>query len=241
MKLSINILTWNTLPTLKETLAILSEELAGKSAEIIIVDNGSIDGCQDFATIKNPVNLGISKAKNQGVDASKGEYIMLIDGDIVPVPNSINMLENYLDVNPACLALGFLPNKFSNVRNSQRPGSHENYCYKLDPVMQHRGHCIYYGIYRREVFEKIRFDEAYGPGYGYEDLDSYMQMEAKGITQWAAGMNSLQGKYFHAINSSINNKNCLGFEEYMRSSMKRSQIFQNKWSKRTVHAGVGTS
>jgi glycosyltransferase involved in cell wall biosynthesis len=229
-------LTWNTFKTLHETLHILKEELIGIDAEVIIVDNGSTDGCENFATIKNPTNLGISKAKNQGIDASKGEYIFLIDGDVVPVPNSIVMLVKYLDENPGCKALGFLPNKFSNVKNQHRGQYHESYCHKLDPIIEHRGHCIYYGIYRREVFEKIRFDEQYGPGYGYEDLDSYMQMEAKGIVQWAAGMNSLNGKYFHAINSSINNKNCLGFEEYMRSSMKRSQIFQNKWSKRTVHA-----
>lgn len=232
MKISINILTWNTLPYTEKALEVINRDLAGQDFEIIIVDNGSIDGCEKIATIANPINLGISKAKNQGIDRSKGEYIMLLDGDIIPVPNSINLFVQHLDENPSCMALGFLPNKFSNNAN----GGHETYCSKLDPIIQHQGHCIYYGIYRREVFDKIRFDEQYGPGYGYEDLDSYMQMEANGIIQWAAGVNSLEGKYFHAINSSINNKNCLGFEEYMRSSMKRSQIFQNKWSKRTVHA-----
>jgi len=236
VKLSINILTWNTLPTLNATLEILKQELMGKKAEIIIVDNGSIDGCQDLATIKNPTNLGISKGKNQGVDASKGEYIFLIDGDVIPVPNSINMLENYLDTHPECKAIGFFPDKFTNRKNTFRNEHHESYCSKLDPVRIHHGHCIYYGIYRREVFEKIRFDESYGPGYGYEDLDSWMQMQAKGIDQWAAGMNTLIGKYYHAINSSVNNPNCLGHVEYMKSSMARSQIFKKKWQKATVHA-----
>jgi glycosyltransferase involved in cell wall biosynthesis len=225
VKLSVNILTWNTLKTLHETIHILKNELRDIDSELIIVDNGSIDGCQDYATIKNPKNLGISKGKNQGIDISQGDYILLIDGDVVPVPNSIKLLVKHLDENPDCMAIGFLPNKFSNNIN----GGHETFCHKLDPIMQHRGHCIYYGIYRKEVFQHIRFDEEYGVGYGYEDLDSYMQMEAKGIKQWVAGMNKLEGKYFHAINSSINNKNCLGFEEYMRSSMKRSQIFKKKW------------
>ena len=234
MKLSVNILTWNTFDTLEETLEVLKTELQGMDAETIIVDNGSIDGCQDLATIKNPENLGISKAKNQGVDASRGEYILLLDGDVVPVPNSIRLLVKYLDENPQCMALGFLPNKFSNMRNNEMSKRHEEFCYKLDPIIRHRGHCIYYGIYRREVFDKIRFDESFGVGYGYEDLDSYMQMEAAGIEQWAAGINHADGKYYHKINSSINNKDCLGFEEYMKTSMKRSQIFKRKWEKVSV-------
>lgn len=225
LKISVNILTWNTYPTTKMALDVIKEELKDIEHEIIIVDNGSIDECKDIATIRNEKNLGISKGKNQGVDMSLGEYIFLLDGDIVPVPNSIRLMIKHLDENPDRMAIGVYPNKFCNKLN----GDFEKFCHKLEPIEQHRGHCIYYGLYRREVFEHIRFDEAYGPGYGYEDLDSYMQMEAKGIAQYVAGINHSSGKYLHMINSSINNKNCLGFEEYMRSSMKRSLIFKSKW------------
>lgn len=236
MKLSVNILTWNTLKILLETMLVLKDELSGMDAEIIVVDNGSIDGTREWMELKDKIpvkikyirnekNLGISKGKNQGVDASQGDYIMLIDGDIIPVPNSIRLLVKHLDENQDCQALGFLPNKFSLNRN----GDHERICTKLDPIIKHRGHCIYYGIYRREVFKSIRFDESYGVGYGWEDLDSYMQMEHQGITQWAAGINHLSGKYYHAMNSSINNKDCLGFEKYMESSNQRGKIFKSKW------------
>ena len=226
MKLSVNILTWNTVKTLVETIAILKQELDGMDAEVIIVDNGSTDGCQDFATIKNPVNLGISKGKNQGIDASSGDYICLIDGDIVPVVNSIRCLVDHLDANSDCQAIGFYPNKFTTEKNRNGAVNHETFCHKLEPVEEYRGHCIYYGMYRREVFEKVRFDEEYGPGYGYEDIDSYMQMEALGIKQYVAGINHKCGKYYHAINSSIRNA---GFEWYMETQMKRSKIFKRKW------------
>ena len=232
MILSVNILTWNTINPLRATLKVLEQELEGIESEIIIVDNGSKDGCQDLATIKNPVNLGISKGKNQGVDASRGEFIMMVDGDVVPVPNSIRCLLAYMELNPECDAIGFLPDKF--CQHPIKEGGHkchEEYCEKLEPVKVHNGHCIYYGMYRRRVFDKVRFDEQYGVGYGYEDLDSWMQMQQHGIIQYAAGINHLCGKYFHAINSSINNKDCLGFEEYMRTSMKRSQIFKKKWER----------
>lgn len=231
LKISINILTWNTLPTTEMTLETLKSEMIGIDHEIIMVDNGSIDGCQDLATIKNPTNLGISKGKNQGIDASKGEFIFLIDGDVVPVPNSIRLMLKHMEANPGCMALGVAPDKFcNNVR-----GEYERFCAKLDPIREHFGHCIYYGMYRREIFQTIRFDEQYGVGYGYEDLDTFMQMERAGIKQWVAGINHEAGKYLHMINSSINNKNCLGFPLYMKSSVERSQIFKKKWDRHVVH------
>lgn len=233
MKLSVNILTWNTFKTLHETLHLLSHDLKGIDHEIIIVDNGSNDGCEKFATVRNEVNLGISKGKNQGIDCSSGEYILLLDGDIVPVPNSIRCLLDCLDASPSIDAIGFAPNKFAN-----RKGDEEGYCNKLDPIEVHRGHCVYFGMYRRSVwFERgVRFDEKYGVGYGYEDLDTFMQMESKGIKQYIAGINHRSGKYYHEINSSIRQ---MGFEEYMRSSMKRSIIFKTKWEKaHVVHSAA---
>lgn len=227
MKVSVNILTWNTVKTLRETLHLLKSELEGIDSEIIVVDNGSNDGCQELATIKNEKNLGISKGKNQGIDASSGDYICLIDGDIVPVPNSIRCLIKHLDGNPDCDAIGFLPNKFSTQKNKYGKEFHETFCEKLDPVEEYSGHCIYYGIYRRSVFERgVRFDENYGVGYGYEDLDSYMQMQKLGIKQWVAGINHKCGKYYHEINSSIRQ---MGFEKYMETCKDRGVYFKQKW------------
>jgi GT2 family glycosyltransferase len=228
MKLSVNILTWNTARTLVETLQILKNDLKDIEHEIIIVDNGSNDGCQDMATIKNKENLGISKGKNQGIGVSNGDYILLLDGDIVPVVNSINCLVDWLDSNTACEAIGFFPNKFTQERNRNGQKNHEEYCHKLDPVEEHQGHCVYFGMYKRSVFDKgVMFDEQYGVGYGYEDLDFYMQMKQRGIKQWTAGINHKCGKYFHAINSSIKQ---MGYEKYMSSSLQRSKIFKQKWT-----------
>ena len=239
MKISVNILCWNTVKTLIETLKIVSEDLKHISSEIIVVDNGSNDGTREVMEemvklngnpsikyIVNSTNLGISKGKNQGIDASTGDYIMLVDGDIVPVPNSINCLSNYLDNHPDDMAIGFLPNKFTNAKNKNGAINHEVRCNILDPIEEHKGHCVYYGMYRREVWDKIHFDETFGVGYGYEDLDTYMQMEKLGIKQLVAGINFKCGKYYHEINSSIRQ---MGFEKYMSTSMQRSKVFKSKW------------
>ena len=233
MKLSVNILTWNTFDTLRETMRVLRKELLDIDSEIIIVDNGSDDGCELLATIANPENLGISKGKNQGVDASKGEYIMLIDGDVVPVPNSIKLLLAYMDQHPEIDALGFHPNKWSNQRNKHKEIYHEVWCDKLVDVQPARGHCCYYGMYRRSVFERgARFDERYGVGYGYEDLDHFMEMKSRGIVQYVCHINHPGGKYFHAINSSIR---VMGRQAYEKSNEERGRMFIAKWG--DVHVG----
>ena len=225
MKLSINILSWNTYATLHETLHVLIKELRGIDSEVIIVDNGSTDGCERLATIRNGENLGISKGKNQGIDTSKGDYILLLDGDIIPVPNSIVCLVAYLDAHPECQAIGFLPNKFTNRKEEA-----EERCENLEPVERYYGHCIYYGLYRRELFDKIKFDEQYGPGYGWEDLDFFMQMQSNGISQWVAGINHSAGRYYHQINSSLK-KDCLGSQMNIETVNERKEIFDRKWEK----------
>lgn len=283
MKLSINILTWNTWKWTHETIHVLSKELKDVDAELIIVDNGSTDGGESVATIANGRNLGISKGKNQGIEVSRGEYILLLDGDIIPPPGTVTCMMNMLEAHPEMHALGVLGNKFSSQRNKgeefdrNHEEHHEWRCRELVNIQPQRGHCVYFGMYRRTVFDVVRFDENYDKvcrlpagewdrivvehagdikaaggienfitimavpedwkfigGYGWEDFDTYMQMEKAGIVQYTAGINHPAGKYFHAINSSFNPRpgsavKCMAFREYMTSSAKRNLYFKAKW------------
>ncbi len=63
-----------------------------KIIELIIIDNGSNDNTADYLsrltnenikTIFNNQNLGLAHARNQGISASKGEYILFVDDDNV--------------------------------------------------------------------------------------------------------------------------------------------------------------
>lgn len=224
------------------TLDMLKDDLKDIDHEIVIVDNGSTDdslmllstrysviGCDHLNVIYNNENEGISVGKNQGIRKCRGDYILLLDADVFPVPNSIPLMVEFLDNNPGRQTIGVYPNKWAKdfARDC------EKICKVLfEPKVQEHRACIFYGLYRREVFEKVMLDEG-GPfgcqGYGWEDLDFNKQMQAAGINQWVAGINKVNGRYYHNCNSSFRNKGCMTQEEYAKTSKEREGYYREKW------------
>ena len=231
-EIDIAILAWNNIDTIDECIGSVIDEFkdAGISWGIHVVDNGSTDGTQKYGTIKNEKNLGISKGKNQCIDACASKYIFLLDGDIIVVPNSIRLLLNYIKEYEEVKAIGFIAQQWSNQRNRNGQKHHETYCNSLHDVREEQRASIFYGIYDRGIFDNgLRFDEGgvFGEvGYGWEDHDFYEQMRSRGIKQYVAHVNHAGGKYYHAINSSIR---AMGREEYIRTSKLRAEYFRSKW------------
>ena len=66
--------------------------------ELILVDNASVDGTADYVgglpatLIRNDTNLGCAKAWNQGIRASRGEAIGILNNDIVVTPGIANLI-----------------------------------------------------------------------------------------------------------------------------------------------------
>ena len=73
-----------------------------RDIELILVDDGSTDAspsiCDQYAGIDSrvrvihKVNQGVSEARNTGLDAAEGDFIMFVDGDDVIHPNMIQVL-----------------------------------------------------------------------------------------------------------------------------------------------------
>ena len=90
INLSIIIVTFNSLPVLKECLAHLKEAVKRINYELIIVDNNSTDNSPseaknfkpDIRLIVNRKNLGFASACNQGAKESKGEYLLFVNPDV---------------------------------------------------------------------------------------------------------------------------------------------------------------
>lgn len=60
--------------------------------ELIVVDNGSTDGTERYATIKNKFNVGFAPANNQGVKIARGEYILLLNNDTKVPRNFLTLM-----------------------------------------------------------------------------------------------------------------------------------------------------
>lgn len=91
IRLSIIIVNWNTKTLLKQCLDSIFSQLARDEFEVIVVDNASSDGSdlmvkEDFRLVRlisNEENKGFSKANNQGMRISVGEYILLLNSDTI--------------------------------------------------------------------------------------------------------------------------------------------------------------
>src|SRR3989344_4137683 len=96
---SIIIVNWNGGEVFRNCLKTL-KALKFSDYELIIVDNGSSDGTQELANIKNKNNLGFANGNNQGYEKSRGKYVWLLNNDTLVKPDILTKLVKYLDQNP---------------------------------------------------------------------------------------------------------------------------------------------
>jgi len=111
-KISIIVLNWNGKKFLKNCLDSL-QKITYSHLEIIVVDNNSTDGSQEFVKtnyqkvilIENKKNYGYAKGNNIGFKASAGDYILILNNDTIVTPNFLVPLIKESENNPtiACL------------------------------------------------------------------------------------------------------------------------------------------
>jgi len=165
------------------------QRLPDQAGEIIVVDNGSSDGTAEYLkgrnvrVITNSVNLGCAKAWNQGVRASKGDVIGILNNDIVVTQGWLGALLAFME-RTACAI----------VSPAMREGPLD---YELDRYASEfttacgsatrsgfLGPCMFV---RRAVFDSVGlFDEAFAYG-GCEDIDFLWRAEEAGFTASVTG------------------------------------------------------
>lgn len=115
MDLSIIIVHYKTLELSSNCLdSILKSNLKDIEYEIIVIDNASNDGSiekiemafPEVKIIRNVDNLGFSKANNQGIRASTGDTILLLNSDTVVEFNSLRESLRFLNKHTNIGALG---------------------------------------------------------------------------------------------------------------------------------------
>jgi GT2 family glycosyltransferase len=105
--ISVVIPTWSALRFLPACLSALRAQLTPQD-EIILVDNNSRDRAGDWArshaldvqVISLPENLGFAGGTNAGIQASRGELLLLINDDALAEPGCVDALWQALHNNP---------------------------------------------------------------------------------------------------------------------------------------------
>lgn len=114
MKLSIVVVNYNVTHFLEQCLHSVYKALSNINAEVFVVDNDSVDGScvmvrQKFPQvilIENKENVGFSRANNQAIRQSKGEYILLLNPDTVVEEDTFYKVIAFMEAHPDAGGLG---------------------------------------------------------------------------------------------------------------------------------------
>lgn len=111
---SIIIVAWNVRELLHNCLKSVYDETKGIDFEVIYVDNASQDGSIEMVKkqfpevriIENDENKGFIVANNQGIEISKGRYVLLLNSDTVILDNAIAKTVKFADEHPEAAVVG---------------------------------------------------------------------------------------------------------------------------------------
>ena len=114
MELSTVIVNYRSRIPLLECVASFEVDAAGVEHEVVVVDNDPAGGTlEELARrfpkargIANAENVGFAKAVNQGIAATTGEYVMIVNPDCFVERGSVAALLGYLRANPRTGVVG---------------------------------------------------------------------------------------------------------------------------------------
>jgi glycosyltransferase involved in cell wall biosynthesis len=184
---TIAISTYNSEVTMGDVLnSLLQQYYPLKLIEVVVVDGNSIDGTvnkvrefigkhgnefYDFKLIIHDRNYGASKARNDGIRSARGNYIVILDSDVVLPPTAISNMVSFLESKPdvGCVQL-LLEEDMPDVTTKWR--YEVNFGRTREDLA-----CTASAMIRREVIEKAGlYDESMGPPF---TVDEYLEFCAR--------------------------------------------------------------
>jgi GT2 family glycosyltransferase len=108
------VIVYNGIEFLPECLRTLTEDLKFTSHELILVDNGSMDGSAEYikqhypqvTLVENGANLGFAPAVNIGLEKAHGEYLYILNQDLRFRPGTARTLLERLKTEPELGMIG---------------------------------------------------------------------------------------------------------------------------------------
>lgn len=114
VRISVVIVNYNVEYFLEQCLNSVFDALKNVNGEVFVVDNNSIDGSVEMVRTKFPQvnliankdNVGFSKANNQAILESKGDYVLLLNPDTVVEEDTLQKCVDFMDAHPEGGGLG---------------------------------------------------------------------------------------------------------------------------------------
>ncbi len=111
---SVVIVSYNTRDLLAQCLRSIFSQTPSLKLEVIVIDNASSDdSCglvreqfRKVQLITNEENGGFAKATNQGIRASSGRYILLLNPDTIVLDQAIEKMVRFMEAKPRAGACG---------------------------------------------------------------------------------------------------------------------------------------
>ena len=238
---SLVILTYNQQKYTTECVESIRKHTP-EAHEIIFVDNGSTDGTvswlktlvkehNEYRLIENNDNRGFAKGCNQGMEAASGEFVLLLNNDVVVTEHWLSGMLDCLKSASDSGIVGPMTNNISGPQRVERAdytamSGLDAYARQFRERNRHRriplrrivGFCM---LFRRTLAEEIGLlDESFGTG-NFEDDDYCLRASLEGCRNMIAG-----DVFIHHYGSRtfIGNK-----IDYGSTLSGHRKIFNEKW------------
>ena len=152
IKLSIIIPMFNTEPYIDQLLKCLAPQLTPE-VEVIVVDDGStFPFLPSYPSIKviRQDNKGVSSARNRGLKAAKGEYIVFIDSDDLVTDDYLSQIFQSIENGPDTVYISWrsIDGRLGKIIRSETD--------EFNPYNR----CVWNRVFSKEYIRGIKFDES---------------------------------------------------------------------------------
>lgn len=188
--------------------------------ELILVDDGSPDGCpqrcDEMAKKDNRIivihktNGGLSDARNKGIDIAKGKYIAFVDSDDYIACDMYEKLYNNLKQNNADIAMCRAHNIYDDDFEHHKYNEGEIRVFLNDDILKalyskKLDNFAWNKLYKRELFQNIRYPygkiyEDLFTTYKLLDLSNCVVTDASKMYYYRIRKDSIMGKARRVIN-----------------------------------------